>query len=145
VVEVELEVPIAAAPERVWEALVNETSAWWRRDFLAPNARGFFIEPRLGGRAFEDRGEGSGLVWFTVVGLEPARSLDLLGHLTPAYGGPAMTMVHIELEAKGGKTTVKLSDSTFGPRVGAELRGSLDMGWKALFAEGLRTYVEGGS
>src|SRR5438105_7066237 len=33
VVHVELEVPIDAPPKRVWEALVERTSEWWRKDF----------------------------------------------------------------------------------------------------------------
>jgi DNA-binding transcriptional ArsR family regulator len=49
--QVELEIEIAAPPVRVWKAPTEDTTFWWPRDFYTnPKAKGFHIEPKLGGR-----------------------------------------------------------------------------------------------
>ncbi len=54
--QVELEIEIAASPEKVWKALMEDTTFWWPKNFYTgPKAKGFHIEPRLGGRAYEAR------------------------------------------------------------------------------------------
>jgi uncharacterized protein YndB with AHSA1/START domain len=143
VVEVELEITIQAKPSKVWKALVSETSRWWRKDFFtSPAAKGFVIEPKLGGRVYEDWGDGSGLMWYTVAGIDPQRSLSLQGHLTSAFGGPASTLLQIQLEAAGATTVVRISDTIFG-RVTDEKLAQTREGWKLLFDSGLRAHVEG--
>jgi DNA-binding transcriptional ArsR family regulator len=142
VAQVELEVPIKARPARVWQALVGETSRWWLKDFYtSPAAKGFVIEPKLGGRVYEDWGDGAGQVWYTVIGLDPQKSLLLLGHLTPAFGGPATTMLRLDLAAAGKGTRLGLSDTIFG-RVGDEKLTQTRQGWTMLFDGGLKAYVE---
>ena len=87
---IELEIPIEASPERVWNALVNDTGQWWPKDFYCTTDPGpITLEAKAGGRLFERGGDGSELLWFTVLALAPNKSMDLVGHLTPAYGGPA--------------------------------------------------------
>src|SRR4051794_15154403 len=76
--QVELEIEIAATPERVWSSLVEETTFWWPKDFYtSAKTKAFRIEPRLGGLMYEDWGNGEGLVWFRVFGVETAASLHL--------------------------------------------------------------------
>ena len=143
VVDVKLEVTIAASPTRVWAALVDETSHWWRKDFYtSPKTKRFVIEPRLGGKAYEDFGDGAGLVWYSVIGFEPPTSLRLAGYLFPEYGGPANCLLHITLEPKGKETLLKLNDCVFG-RPNDDCGTSLTDGWKLLFEDALKAYVEG--
>ena len=48
--QVEMKIEIAASRERVWEALIEETTFWWPRDFYtSQKAKSFHIEPKLGG------------------------------------------------------------------------------------------------
>ena len=144
VVQVEIDVKIKADLERVWKALVEETSAWWPHDFYtSTTTKGFHLEPRLGGRVYEDWGEGSGLLWFTVIGLNPPTLLTLLGHLTPGFGGPAMTMLEIGLKSAGDTVSLRVTETMSGhaePKMEATLRD----GWITIFDGGLRAYVEGG-
>ena len=142
VAQIELEIPIKATPNRVWEALVRETSRWWLKDFYTSLAtKGFVIEPRLGGYAYEDCGEGTGQIWYTVMGIQPPQSIMLLGLLTPAFGGPAQTILQLNLKSSGKATILQLSDTIFG-KVGDEKLTQTREGWMLLFDGGLRMFVE---
>lgn len=140
-VHVEVEIEIAAPPERVWKALVEETGRWWHKDFYAgQNPRGFILEPRLGGRMYEDWGDGAGAVWYTVTEIDPPRSLGLFGTIGTEFGGPATSILRIVLEPSGAGTRFRLSDAEF-RRVTEKTRGVLDEGWRTLFGE-LKRWVE---
>ena len=139
--QVELEIEIAAPPARVWKALTEETTFWWPRDFYTnPKTKSFHLEPKLGGKMYEDWGGGEGLVWYRIFGIATAKSLDLEGCMGVPYG-PAHTLLHLELEKKGGVTILKLSDSTIG-KIGHCGEGTKLDGWKQVFEIGLKSYVE---
>jgi uncharacterized protein YndB with AHSA1/START domain len=142
VAAIELEIPIKAKPARVWQALIEETSQWWQKDFYtSAAAKGFVIEPRLGGGVFEDWGDGSGQMWYSVIGINPPSFLMLQGLLSPAFGGPATTLLQLELKGTGKTTLLRVSDTIFG-RVGDEKLTQTREGWKMLFDDGLRAHVE---
>jgi DNA-binding transcriptional ArsR family regulator/uncharacterized protein YndB with AHSA1/START domain len=138
---IELEVNIAAPPQRVWDALVNETTHWWRKDFYTKPSRGFHIEPRIGGRMYEDRGDGNGLIWANVVGVDAPESIQFVGHLTPQFGGPAHTIFQFTVKAAGAGSVVKISDTIFG-NISESLGQTMQEGWKMLFEDALKKYVE---
>jgi hypothetical protein len=143
VAQVNVDVNIKASLDRVWKALIEETSAWWPREFYTSTAtKGFLIEPRLGGRVYEDWGNEAGLLWFTVIGINPPNALTLLGYLTPAFGGPAMSMLELNLKSVGETVTLHVTETVSGhaePKMEATLRN----GWIAIFDAGLRAYLEG--
>ena len=139
-VRVELEIRIEAPRDRVWKALVEDTTFWWPPSFYTGPAKGFHIEPRLGGRVYEDWGDEAGVVRYRVFAINPHKSLDLQGAMGVPYG-PAVTLLHVELEDDGTRTVLKLSDSTLGESGGA-CDGTKEEGWRQVFGEGLRAYVE---
>lgn len=141
-VNIELDITIDAAVERVWKALLEEPSAWWHRDFYAtPKPHKFIIEPKVGGRMYEDTGNGSGLLWYTVTVLKPKEELSLVGAVMQPFGGPNMSMLRLVLEAQGDDTTLlKLTNSIFGVIGDCEA----EAGWRQLFEVGLKEYVESG-
>ena len=141
VIETRLEITIKASPARVWKALVDETTHWWRKDYYTnPNTKQFVMEAKLGGKVFEDWGDGAGVMWYTIVGIDAPRSLRLAGYVFPEYGGPANCLLHIALEAKGKGTLFKLSDTVFG-KANADCGTSIEEGWKVLF-DTFKAYVE---
>ena len=138
--QVELEIEIQAPPSKVWKALTRLTTDWWPKEFYSnPRTKGFHLEPQLGGRMYEDFGDGAGAIWFQVFAIDPERTLDLQGCLAVPYG-PAHTLLHIELTARGQVTILKVSDSTIG--LVKDAGGDKLDGWKQIFEGGLKPFVE---
>jgi uncharacterized protein YndB with AHSA1/START domain len=140
--KIELEVLVKAPRVRVWQALVDEIGRWWPRDFYAgSDPKGFVLEARLGGRMYEDWGDGAGLLWYNVIAIDPPRSLDLAGHLTPAFGGPAKTYLRLTLDDEGESTRLRILDSIFGRVTPASVE-QVQAGWETLFTQGFKAFVE---
>ena len=138
---IEFEVPIAAARATVWECMIDRIADWWRKDFYVHPEATIVLEKKVGGLMYEDTGDGHGFVWYVVHGLEKEKSLYLIGHMRPPYGGPTTSMLIITLEdAPNGTTLLKLSDCEMG-RVSEKHTKSLDEGWRLLFS-GLKTLAE---
>ena len=144
VCEVALEVEIAAPPERVWKAFTEEIAAWWPTAFYtSPDPKGFVFEEKLGGRVYEDRGDGQGLVWYQVTELSKPERIRLSGDLTPEFGGPARLQTRIDFVPSGEGTRFRLLDTLFG-RLGANLEQNVAEGWKLLFEGCFKPWVEEG-
>jgi uncharacterized protein YndB with AHSA1/START domain len=139
-VEVRIELALHARQQRVWDALVNDAGKWWPTSFYtSERTKRFVLEPRLGGRMFEDFGNGEGLVWFTVNGVESPNYLSLVGYMGPPFGGPAASILRIGLTAAGAnETKLEIIDSLFGQVEGCET----ESGWRAIFDEYFRAHVE---
>ena len=143
-VEYSLSIEMNAPAERVWQSLVDEVDAWWLSDFRVVGPESVLtLEAKPGGRLYESAPDGTGLLWFTVQQVMPGKGLDLIGHLSPDYGGPAMTMLSIRLEEEDGVTTVSVRDAISG-RVAQENVASLESGWRWLFTDGWKAHVEKG-
>ncbi|MBX3119873.1 MAG: SRPBCC domain-containing protein [Fimbriimonadaceae bacterium] len=132
--QIELELDINAPIGRVWNSLLNELPVWWPGDFLGyPEGGPIKFEPHVGGRLYEQTEDGKSLLWSTVIAIAPEKSMDFIGYMTPAFGGPTLTMLHLELEADGdAKTKFKMTDSLLG-RVSEEGEASMNQGWSYLF------------
>lgn len=140
-IEVTVEVTIRAPREKVWSALTDGIGRWWPKDFyVGKSPKGFVLEPRPGGRLYEDWGDGAGVLWGQVVTFDPPGTLDVAGQLFPAFGGPATTLSRWALTAEGGATRVTLTDSVFG-RVNEKTAVSLEEGWRVLLGA-LEAFVE---
>ena len=138
-----IEMKLNAGKLRTWTALTQEISGWWKRDFKNKSKTiDFVLESKLGGLMYENAGDNQGLVWASVIGLDAPNSLQLKGHLSPEHGGPAISFTKIELEEKDADSTVlKLSDTVFGSITQA-LQSELSEGWKSIFEQGLKPYLE---
>ncbi|MCA9730204.1 MAG: metalloregulator ArsR/SmtB family transcription factor [Candidatus Eisenbacteria bacterium] len=139
---IEHEVTIEAPPETVWRALTEDIGRWWRDGFYAlGNARGMRLEPTLGGRMYEHADDGSAVVWFTVIAIQPGRSIDLAGHITVAFGGPTVALLRFEVEKTKSATRLKVSESRIGAVADAAAKETQN-GWRLLLDEGLKPFVE---
>ena len=134
----EFELLVPASPDRVWRAMTGELSRWWPKDFLtSEHTRRMVLEPHLGGRVFEDFGDGGGLIWYHVIGLDVGRELLLAGHLLPPFGGPATTSLRLTLFEQKNGTMLKIRDDRFGV---LDDDSPVD-GWRHVFDSGLVAYL----
>ncbi len=143
--EVHMEVRISASVGAVWKALTDEIGDWWPQDFYAggePEKRRYHLETQPGGRMYESWEGGGGLLWATVVTVDPAKQLQVMGTTFPKWGGPSIWFGSWELAADGNETILKFTESTVG-RVSDSLAAQKDRGWKFLFGEALKCHIEG--
>ena len=69
--QAKVETKINADIKVVWYCLVNETTKWWGKDFYTNSkTKGFYIDASFGGKAYEDFGDGEGLIWAEVIGVD---------------------------------------------------------------------------
>lgn len=142
VLTVQMEISIAAPMSRVWQALTEDVNSWWPKDFLASvNPQDITLDARLGGQLIERGENGGGVVWYTVYGLVPGKSIDLAGQLSPAFGGPAQSLLRIELSEQGHQTVFALTDAVIG-NVGPRSAEANESGWRAIFEESFKSFVE---
>jgi len=142
--EVLAEVRIDAPTERVWKALVEETPEWWRPEFCTdPSAEAFRIEARVGGRAWEDWGDGQGQIWGIVNGVRRGSYLQIVGDSSKEWGGPHRSIMTYRLTEEGGESVLRLEHSIFGV-VDEKTKASLTEGWRFLLHDCMKAYVETG-
>ncbi|MCR8671566.1 SRPBCC family protein [Agrococcus sp. HG114] len=141
---VERAIEIAAHPDRVWDALVDEPSAWWGAPYLLLDGPSTIDLPlRAGEPVVEHLGDASAL-WGVVTLCAPGRSLAWRGQ--QGMGSNAVGEVRVDLELVPGGTRVRvLHDAVLLWGEGTEeLRRAYDDGWADLLAR-LRALVETGA
>ncbi|MEM7203395.1 MAG: SRPBCC domain-containing protein [Planctomycetota bacterium] len=138
----ELQVSINAPRERVWQLVIDRPNDWWVADLRCVAADSTVtLEPRAGGHLIEQGADGGSLLWFTVIAVEPQRSLNLAGSLAPPFGGPCQVFLHLQLEEHDGGTLVRLTNSLHGHIDDASLPQMAE-GWHLLLTKGLKTAAE---
>ncbi len=75
--EVTARVGIAAEPASVWRSLIEDVGAWWPHSF--GDEPKIALEPWIGGRFYEEFGQGGGALYALVTYLEPGKVLRVNG------------------------------------------------------------------
>lgn len=141
-IQVEQEVTINAAPERVFAALTGQVSAWWGAPYLLTDApQAIILEPTVGGRLYEVSGEGEGALWATVTAIRKNHWLELTGPV--GMSGAMHSVVSFALEPKGEATVVKLTHHAVG-ELGEDTEANYGAGWQELVGVRLKAFVERG-
>jgi DNA-binding transcriptional ArsR family regulator len=125
--DVEQEVVVAAPREKVFDALCR-MGEWWPHAFREGAA--VHLEPRVGGRFWEDWGDGDGALYATVTGIRRPEVLTCSGPMgmrTPVTG-----VFSMELEDRPDGTLVRLSHHAVGP-IDDETRAAYEAGWSDVF------------
>ena len=144
-IKYDLEIAIDAPRDRVWEALTNETNGWWLPDFRVMGEGSVVrMDARAGGHVIEEGQDGASLLWYTVQMCKVGESLHLVGHVAPAWGGPATTLLQLSLVEQGAGTLLRVEDALYG-NVSESSAASLKDGWGQLFTDGLKAHAEKGS
>ena len=154
--ELQLEITINRPPEDVWTALTEGIGLWWPAEFYAGGEEGnreIRLEAKPGGGMVETWSAGGGLLWATVVNVEPGKRLQVTGTTFPQWGGPSIWLGTWELEAAtatGGSgartehaehTVLRFIENVLAAN--DETRGDRLKGWNYLFGGALKAHVEG--
>lgn len=143
VAQYELEIEIDAGRERVWRALLEETNSWWLPDFHMVDAQSVVtFDTGPGGSLIEQVPGGGSLKWYDVQYFLPDQfKIYLVGHMAPEWGGPSTSSLSLAIDERDGGCVLKVTDAHFGNVTEASVE-SLSNGWRQLFGEGLKPFVE---
>jgi DNA-binding transcriptional ArsR family regulator len=125
--DVEQEVMVAAPREKVFDALCR-MGEWWPHAFREGAA--VHLEPRVGGRFWEDWGGGDGALYATVTGIRRPERLTCSGPM--GMSGPVAGVFSMELEERPDATLVRLSHRAVGP-IDDETLAAYQAGWGQVF------------
>ena len=141
-VHIEQNITIQASPQDVFDAMTQEISTWWGPPYFHNSeAEGMVLEPRVGGRLYEDLGNDQGMLLATVVLIKRPEQLRLAGAM--GLPGPVQGVIQFQLEAKDDGTLLQLSHRMIG-EVSEETQTAYAGGWEELLGTRLRNFVEQG-
>lgn len=140
--EVAAETVVLAPRMRAWEALTAEIDRWWPRHFFNhPNPVGFVLEGGIGGRVYEDWGDGAGYLFGTVVVWAPGQRMTWACELYPDWSGPGRSYVTFLLDDAGDATHLRVTDSGYCIQAPQAADG-LGRAWGELIGYHFKNYVE---
>ncbi len=117
----------------VWDNFFNKINRWWSKElFTSPRTKLFIIDTVIGGRMYEHFGEGEGLVWGDVIGVDCPNSLQVKGMLSGDFGGPAISFDKFIFEGDEAQTTLRFSVEFIG-EVSEKTLNSIKTGWEKIF------------
>lgn len=123
-----------------WEFYFNQISSWWPKEYYtSPRTKRFIIDTCVGGKAYEDYGEGGGLVWGDVIGVDYPRTLQMRGNLTKEFGGPVISFEKFLFEETEDGTRLTYSVDFVGTINERSIK-SLKDGWKDLLQHHFKEY-----
>jgi DNA-binding transcriptional ArsR family regulator len=128
------EVRVEAPRERVFDALLA-IGEWWPHRFR-PGA-GVVLEPFVGGRFYEDWGDGTGALYGTVAALSRPDRIAVSGPMGMA--GPVVSLWSYDLADDGGATLLQGAHRAFG-EIDDDTRAAYAAGWVGV-ADALRSYL----
>jgi DNA-binding transcriptional ArsR family regulator/uncharacterized protein YndB with AHSA1/START domain len=140
VVDVALELSIAATRTDVFAALTEDPGGWWGHPYLRAESTGLTLEPRLGGLVVETW-ENGGAVLATVTGWTDDRYLQLAG---PFHLGVALGIATFELSDGGDGTNLQFSFRAIGA-IDPQVVERFADGWTELVGRRLKTLAETGT
>jgi uncharacterized protein YndB with AHSA1/START domain len=137
--QIEQEIIIQAPPDQVFDALTVQIGEWWHHRFEAGST--VSLEPKVGGRFYEDFGDGGGALFAVVNYLKRPEQVTMTGPM--GMSGPILGSISFTLEAQEFGTVVKLSHKVIG-EVSEEHRQGYSAGWEDLLGVRLKDFVEQG-
>ena len=123
-----------------WEVYFHHIEKWWPNTMhTSPNTKRFVVENKLGGLIYEDYGDGQGLVWGTIIGLNKPYDALIKGTLSKDFGGPATTIEKLTMKEVDGTTEISYHIDFVGV-VDQKTKKSLEDGWKMILEDHYKPY-----
>ncbi|HEY7043017.1 MAG TPA: helix-turn-helix domain-containing protein [Nocardioidaceae bacterium] len=140
-VRIEAELRFHASPDRVFQALTEETRSWFPHTYGGDRVQAIVMEPRVGGAHFEDWGDGMGHLYGHVTVYDRPYRLCLRGRIMP--GSMLDTEYTLEPDGdQGDQTVLRMSKVAVGPMTADEADGIRTFGDISRFEDALRALVE---
>lgn len=125
-------VEVAIPVEEAFRVFTEEMGEWWPVETHSVAREGgvrVVVEPREGGRVYEESRAGATAVWGTVVAWDPPARFAMTWH--PGRTPDTAQRVDVRFEGADGGTRVELVHTgweALGPRA-SEVRGKYEEGW----------------
>ncbi len=139
--QINQEIKINASPEKVFAHLTNDITAWWDHGF-SENPKAIILEPKFGGRFYEDMGNGDGVIYCNVMHVVKNKKLVMQGAM--GMQGAVFGNIAFELLGDGKSTILKLAHHAFGD-ISDDHKKNYTAGWQSLLGVRLKGLVEGGT
>lgn len=132
VVQFIVEVPIAAAPKKVWSMLIDPT-AWF---YFDPERRGkHTLQLKPGGQWTAVHPDGSSMFFGQVSYIEPGKLLRIAGPLALTHL-PVTSVIIFELQPQeDGKATLLRIGTRISGAMDGDVKKRMQGGWKQLFQQ----------
>jgi uncharacterized protein YndB with AHSA1/START domain len=141
-IRIKQELTIDAKADKVFAALTKDTSFWWGAPYLIDDQlKALVVEPKLGGKFYEDWGDGGGAIWGIVTQWKQNEIFEFTGKC--GMGGAVNGVICFTLESKGSSTLLKLEHDAVG-HVTDKTQSGYSYGWNDLLEKRLKAYVEKG-
>ena len=125
-------VELNASSSETWEYFFNQLNNWWPNTFFtSQKTKRFIIETIIGGKVYEDFGEGYGLIWGEVIGVDYPNSVQIKGQLTKEFGGPCISFEKFSFEETSSGCTMSYEVDLIGKNDDSTV-ASLEKGWKEI-------------
>ncbi len=142
IIKYRFEVPIKRSAADIWALMIDEIDEWWMDDFRAlGEGSKVTLNAEAGGQLTESGADNSSLEWYRVQMVSPGKSLYLVGYMAPDWGGPTTSMLKLTVEDRDSGGALIVSDALLG-NVTEASASSAESGWKVLFGEGLKGFLE---
>jgi DNA-binding transcriptional ArsR family regulator len=137
-VQIVNEIRIKASPETIWDAMTTEQREWYPHNYGQDRLKEIVFERRVGGRVYEDWGDGAGTLYSTVNYYDPCRAYCTRGHLK---GGITLEQ-WATLTPDGDETVLSYEMTAFGPITDEMAEGIRFHGDLSRYEDALRDYCE---
>ncbi|KZE66189.1 hypothetical protein AWM68_07405 [Fictibacillus phosphorivorans] len=136
--QIEQDIVIQAKIETVFKAITEDISSWWHFR-VGDKESQLIFEPHLGGRFYEDWGNGEGTLWGTVTYFKRNDEIRLNGLL--GMSGAVNSSYSYKLIEDGEKTILQLSHQAVGI-LEPHWEEAHRHGWNELLQENLKKFIE---
>jgi DNA-binding transcriptional ArsR family regulator len=138
-VRLSFELRIAASAQRTFEVMTQRVLDWYPHTYGDDRTRAVVIEPQVGGRHYEDWGDGAGHLYGHVTAYDPPNHWATRGRLSP---GTTLDTEYEITETDGG-VIVHVTKVAVGPLTEDEAAGIAEYGDLRSYAAAIETLAVG--
>lgn len=138
VITVENEIRLRAPAERVFRALTTEQDKWYPYNYGGERLKQIVFEEHVGGRVYEDWGDGMGKLYGVVTWYDPPKLVSMQSHL----GGSVDIEHSFGFTQDGDETILKQKMVAYGAITDEGAEGIRQHGDIRATEAQLRAYVE---